>query len=239
MNTPTASELLAQIAKQNMPKSGGVKAGGKRLSRIDTSDIAPKAAVNAQRDFPVLPDTDGTAQQLADAFLEAAAAETAAKGNKEMFRGQLIEKAMPFHYQATGGLADPPNSVSVFGRDGEVLVTFKDAYKKLDEPEILERVLGSELTAQYFRQSIEFSIDCDEVPERLVPKVVQLLRAMVAELGIPKALKVKDKIVPTAEWHAARYRALTPEQNVRLEQAFGEKGFGVVAVGQARGRAAK
>lgn len=228
----TAAELLARIAQKNQPAKA---AAPQRIKRVDVSDIAPKKAQNTKQEFPILPDPTGEVKQLADAFLEASKAEAAAKGNKEMFRGQLIELAQPFHFKTVCGLADPPNSVSAFGNDGEVLVTFKDAYKKLEAPDILERVLGPDVAGQYFRQRLEFSIDCNEVPEKLIPQVVQLLKAMTSELGITKALKVKDTIVPTAEWHAARYR-LTPAVNIQLEQAFGEKGFCTVAVSPARGR---
>ena len=113
------------------------------------------------------------------------------------------------------------SSVSVMGPTGEVLVACKNAYKKLDDPAVIINVLGEALTARYFRQKMKVGIDFDAVPEDKQEALAEKLVALANELGIGDALTQESTFAPNAEFHTARHRVLTVEQNLALESAFG------------------
>jgi hypothetical protein len=66
--------------------------------------------------------------------------------------------------------------------------------------------------------------------------VIDAVNDLADRLGIAAAVSVAACYKPTAEWHTARFRRLTPEQNLQLERMIdSEKGFCTAAVGPARG----
>ena len=146
--------------------------------------------------------------------------------------------ARPFHFTVNSGHAEIPSSVSVPSPQGEVRVSFKDAYKKLDEVrfELVKEIIGDELASSYMVQSFEFTIKSDQIPSSKMQSVIDAVKEMAERLGVLDAVGVAAYYKPTAEWHTARFRQLTPEQNIGLELAVDpEKGFCAAAVGPARG----
>jgi len=175
--------------------------------------------------------------QYAEAFLEAHAQETAAAGAKETNRLELITAGRPFYFKVNQGRAEAPSSVAVLSPKGEVRVTFKDAYKAVDEVkfEALQDAIGSDLAEGYFKQVFEFSIKSDLIPEAKMQEVIDAVTQLAVDHGIEAAVAVKTFYKPTPEWHNARLRLLTDEVNMKLERAVDpEKGFCQVAVGPAR-----
>jgi hypothetical protein len=211
---------------------------GKRS--LDFGGLNKKAAVAAPAgEYPVLPDPDGALAEQAAAFLEALEAETAATGAKEAARFELVSAARPFHFKVNSGHAEIPSSVSIHSPRGEVRVTFKDAYKKLDETkfEAVRQVIGDDLAGVYMAQTFEFKIASENIPEAKMQSVIDAMRDMATRLGIVDAVTVDTCYKPTAEWHTARFRQLTPEQNMKLEGVIDrEKGFCQAAVGPVRGK---
>jgi hypothetical protein len=226
--TPPAPQITVLPPPPAAPKKRALDFGG----------IAKKEATAAS-DYPVLPDPDGTLAAQAAAFLEALEAETAAAGAKEAARFELVTAARPFHFQVNSGHAEIPSSVSIHSPKGEVRVTFKDAYKKLDEAKfsLVQQVIGESLATAYMAQTFEFKITSENIPEAKMQEVIDAMREMATRLGITDAVSVATCYKPTAEWHTARFRQLTPEQNLRLEAVIDrEKGFCQAAVGPVRGR---
>ena len=222
-------------ATLSRPTGEGVKAKPK----LDFGGIKKKEAVAPASDYPVLPDPDGKLAEQAAAFLEAQEKEEAAKGAKEAARGQLIMAARPYHFTVNSGHAEVPSSIAVRSPAGEVRVTFKDSYKKLDESkfDLVKDVIGEGLASIYMAQTFEFTIKSESIPEDKMQAVIDAMTEMAARLGIQDAVAVATCYKPTAEWHTARYRRLSPEQNLALEAAIDrEKGFCTVAVGAVRGK---
>lgn len=230
--TEAESALLDALTNTTNSETG--------LETFDLSGFAEKKPENTKTEYPVLPDPDGEASSQAQSFLLAHDQEEAAKGAKEIARGRLIELARPFHYRWNSRKGEPKNAVSVQSPSGEVLVQFKDAYKKVPKPDKLVAVLGTELVKSHFHQAFEFTIKSDSIPKDKIPLFIQRLKAMAAELGIGDAVRVSSHWAPNPEWTAHRYTALTPDLNLRLEQAIDpEKGFTTIAVTSAKGRKTK
>jgi hypothetical protein len=212
----------------------------KPKAKLDFGGIKKKETAAApSSEYPVLPDPDGSLATQASAFLKAHAAEAAATGAKEAARGVLVAAARPFHFSVNSGRAEIPSSVSIPSPDGEVRVTFKDAYKKLDEVKY-ERVaglIGEELAGAYLTQTFEFTINSEKIPEEKMQAVIDAINEMAVDLGVESAVSVATCYKPNAEWHSARFRKLSPEQNLELERLIdSEKGFCTAAVGPARGK---
>ena len=202
--------------------------------------LKPKAPAQTASEYPVLPDPDGELAKHAEAFLEAHAKEEAATGAKEAARLELITAAMPFHFTTHHGCnGEIPSSVSVLSPAGEVRVTFKNAYKKLDEAkfEAVKTVIGEGLADLYLTQTFDITIKSDKIPAARMQEVIDAMQELATRLDIVDAISVATCYKPVAEWHSYRFRALTPAQNLKLESLVDrEKGFCQSSVSPARGK---
>ncbi len=236
--TPTPKLVVLPPPGQRPAETGGTPVPPK--PKLNFGGIKKKdTAAAPASEYPVLPDPDGTQAEWAAAFLDAQAREEAAKGAKETARLELIKVARPFHFKYNSGHLEVPSSVTVASPRGEVRVTFKDAYKKLDETKfsVVQEIIGQELANTYLTQTFEFSIKSNAIPEAKMQAVIDAVTEMAGKLGIEDAVAVATCYKPTSEWHSARFRHLTAEQNLELETAIdSEKGFCTVAVGPVRGK---
>src|ERR1035437_10323922 len=103
----TDEELLAALdgpSPAPTPSTLTVDASGQsNVTRINFGSLKEKPKATGKTEYPVLPDPNKEYAKLADEFLKQHAAETAAKGAKEVARGQLVEHAGPFHWQTNCG----------------------------------------------------------------------------------------------------------------------------------------
>jgi hypothetical protein len=248
----TDEELLATLgsppALVTHPQPAPEPAGP-TITRINFGGLKEKPKAEAgNTQYPVLPDPKGEVSPLADDFLKWHAAEAQAKGAKEVARGQLVERAAPFHWQTNCGRGEISGTVSVRGKTGaEVLVQFKDAYKNITDvkdkagnivmtAEQRIKAMPPEVFAKYFRQTFTVEIDSVKIPESKLQAVVDKVQALAAELGIEDAVAISAAFKPVESWHCERYKVLTPEQNMAIEKGMGEKGLMTIAVTAARGR---
>jgi hypothetical protein len=222
---------------------------GPNITRINFGGLKEKPKAEAgNTQYPVLPDPTGETSALADDFLKWHAAEAQAKGAKEVARGQLVERASPFHWQTNCGRGEVSGTVSVRGKTGaEVLVQFKDAYKNIADvkdkagnivitAEERIKAMPPEVFAKFFRQTFTIEIDSVKIPDGKLQTVVDKMQSLAAELGIEDAVAISAAFKPLESWHHERYRVLTPEQNMAIEKGMGEKGLMTIAVTAARGR---
>ena len=73
--------------------------------------------------------------------------------------------------------------------------------------------------------------------ERILPVIHETLQRANLTLADIDAVAVATCYKPTAEWHTARFRHLTSDQNLRLEGLVDrEKGFCTASVGLALGK---
>jgi hypothetical protein len=243
--TLTDEELLAAIGGGS--PTNMVDAGPSNVTRINFGNLKEKPKATGKTEYPVLPDPNGEIAQLADQFLKQHAAETAAKGAKEVARGQLVSHASPFHWSTNCGRQELQGTVSVAGKTGEVLVQFKNAYKAIADvkdkagnlvqsAEDRAKAIPPDIFAKYFRQTFSIEIDSTKIQDDKLQAVVDKLQALAVELGITDAVNVSAAFMPVESFHTDRYRVLTAEQNMQIEVSMGEKGLMTVAVTSAKGR---
>lgn len=98
-------------------------------------------------------------------------------------------------------------------------------------------MIGEDLANTYLEQTFEFTIKLENIPKAKMQSVIDAITRMAQELSILDAVAVATCYKPTAEWHTARFRHLTSDQNLRLEGLVDrEKGFCTASVGLALGK---
>ncbi len=227
-------ELLALLSGQNSSQMPAVAPSETGVTTFDFGKVKSKKE-ETKKAFPVLPDPNGEIKQMADAWLVAHAQKEAAEGSMETLAAQMKQRALPFHYTINAGLADPPNTVSVRGSEGEVLIQYKEAYAKLDSVDAIVGAIGKPLTAKYFEQRFEYSVKSELIPQNKIQEVIKKMNELSELIGVDGAVVVKPFFKPNEQFRLARYRELTTAQNLALER-IGAKGLTTVAVTSAKGR---
>lgn len=240
--TMTDDELMAIIGDPSQQTETGTAP-----NRINFGALKEKPKATGNSQYPELPDPTGEVSDLADEFLKQHEAENTANGAKEIARGQIIERAVPFHWKTNCGRTEISGTVSVRAKSGsEVLVQFKDAYKPIADtkdkagniitPAEKRIAIPRDVFDKYFRQTFSIAIDSTRIAENKLQEVVNRIQALAAELEIGDAVGVTSAFKPIESWHADRYRILTSDQNMAAERAMGERGLMTIAVTTARGR---
>ena len=201
--------VAAAIATQNPKPAGGLK-------RVSFGSIAKKKE-ETKTAYPVLPDAEGKAAEIAERILERTEQFEALKGALETDKAELKFMVAPHYFAVNHGRHEVPSSVAVNSPRGEVLVTFQNRYSQLPDESGLMPVLG-ERVGDFFRQSFELKIKGDKLPEASTQDLMNELQALFAKYNCADALELKEGIKPVEQFHAARHLQLTPEQNLAIEQ---------------------
>jgi hypothetical protein len=99
----------------------------------------------------------------------------------------------------------------------EVLITFQNRYGKLESEAPLLPILGDQ-TSRFFRQAFTLEINGDKLPAEQTQVLLDELQALFAKFHASEALKVKEGIKPVPDFHTLRHTALSPEQNLAVDQ---------------------
>lgn len=145
-------------------------------------------------------------------------------------KAELKMFVSPFYFRVNQNKADPPSSIVVKSEAGEVLVTYPNRYSKLENEDALAPILGDDLS-RYVRQSFTLSIKGEELPVGQEQEVVDAIQALLEAYGALGALEVKEELKPTPDFHTARLRQFTPEQNMAIERVWP-----IVAMVKTKGR---
>lgn len=210
---PAAPAALSQ-AEVRPPVTPPAQTGG--LKRVSFGRIAKKDETTKTA-YPVFPDAQGKASEIAARILERTEQFEALKGALETDKAELKFVVAPHYFAVNQGRHEVPSSVSVLSPKGEVLVTFQNRYSLLPDESALLPVLG-ERTAEFFHQSFELKIKGDKLPADRTQELMDRLQSLFAEFNATDALEVKEGVKPIADFHAARHLRLTPAQNLALEQ---------------------
>ena len=172
---------------------------------------------NAKTAYPVLPDSNGQLAIIAARIIERTAQIEALDGALAIDKGELKTLATPFYFTQSSGKVDVASSVSVVSPAGEVLITFPNRYGRLESQDALLPILG-ERTATFFRQSFALEIDGDKLPAENTQELLNELQQLFARYHAAEALQVKEGIKPVPDFHSVRHTALTPQQNLAINQ---------------------
>jgi hypothetical protein len=176
-----------------------------------------KKREDARTTYPVLPDPNGQLAIIATRIIERAAQLDALDAGLAIDKAELKTLATPFYFAQASGKVEAATSLNVFCPAGEVLINFPNRYGRLDSESVLLPILG-EQTAKFFRQAFTLEIDGDKLPAEHAQELLNQLQQLFAQYHAADALKVKEGIKPVPDFHSLRHTALTPEQNLALNQ---------------------
>jgi hypothetical protein len=176
-----------------------------------------KKKEEARASYPVLPDPNGQLAVMATRIIERTAQIEALDGALALDKAELKTLATPFYFAQASGKVEVASSINVLSPAGEVLISFPNRYGRLESEAVLLPLLG-EQTAQFFRQAFTLEIDGDKLPADNAQELLDQLQQLFARYHAAEALKVKEGIKPVPDFHTMRHTALTPEQNLALNQ---------------------
>ena len=186
------------------------------LRKLSFGAMAQKKE-KARTSYPVLPDPNGQLAVMATRIIERTAQIDALGGALELDKAELKTLATPFYFAQANGKVEVASSVNVLSPAGEVLISFPNRYGRLESESVLRPLLG-EHTAQFFRQAFTLEIDGDKLPADNAQELLDQLQQLFVRYHAAEALKVKEGIKPVPDFHTVRHTALTPEQNLALNQ---------------------
>jgi hypothetical protein len=186
------------------------------LRKIQFGSIAKKKP-DSRANYPLLPDPQGQYAAIAGRIIERAAQVEALVGALDLDKAELKTLATPFYFTNGQGKLEVPTSIAVPCPSGQVLITYQNRYGKLESEEPLLPILG-QATGRFFRQAFTLEIDGDKLPADHTQALLEELQDLFAKYHAADALKVKEGIKPLPEFHTLRHTALTPEQNLALDQ---------------------
>jgi hypothetical protein len=186
------------------------------LRKIHFGAIA-KQKPDSRTPCPVLPDPQGQYAAMAARIIERSAQVEALAGALELDKAELKTLATPFYFTHASGKLEVPGSIAVLCATGTVLVIYQNRYGKLDSEEPLRPILGEHL-GRFFRQGFALEIDGDKLPADQTQALLDELQGLFAKYQAGEALQVKEGIRPLPDFHTLRHTALTPEQNLAVNQ---------------------
>jgi len=176
-----------------------------------------RKANNARTAYPVLPDPNGELAIITARIIERTAQIEAIEGALTIDKSELKTLATPFYFTQASGKVEVANSVSAVSPAGEVLITFPNRYSRLESEAPLLPILG-EQTSTFFRQAFALEIDGDKLPAENTQELLDELQQLFTRYHAAEALKVKECIKPVPDFHTTRHIALSPQQNLAINQ---------------------
>jgi hypothetical protein len=225
------------VAESTVKPQAPVKAGVKKVS---LSGIAKKKEDSSSK-YPVYPDEDGKAAELAARIAERQELFDAVKGQLEVDKEELGRVLIrPWYLQHYHRKTDVPSSVivnydvkadpenGIEEHKGSVRVTVREQYYAFPSEDAFTHVLGNQIE-KYFRQSFELKIDGDKLPADKAPELIEKLQSLFAEYDCSDALEAKECVLPVENFKALRFAEMDLSQSLALENV-GEKGLTMVSV---------
>jgi len=205
---PAVKEKTARQSKAVPPTDS--------LRKLSFGAITQKRQ-DARTTYPVVPDPNGQLAIIATRIIQRAAQLEAIDGALVIDTSELKTLATPFYFAQASGKLEVAGSLNVLSPVGEVLISFPNRYGRLESETVLLPILG-EQTARFFRQAFTLEIDGDKLPTENAQELLDQLQQLFARYHAGDALKVKEGIKPVPDFHILRHAALTPEQNLTLNQ---------------------
>ena len=199
--------------KTSRPKSSPP---GALVGKLSFGAITKKKE-GARTVYPVLPDPNGQLALMAARIIERSAQIEVLEAACAIDKSELKTLATPFYFAQASGKVEVAGSVTVLSPDGEVLITFPNRYGRLESEAALLPILG-EKTPTFFRQAFSLEIDGDQLPADKAQDLLTELEQLFARYHASEALKVKEGIKPVPDFHSVRHCALSPEQNLAINQ---------------------
>ena len=185
------------------------------IKKVSFDAIKPAGDKKKKTDYHVF--ANPAAAALAATIVRQTEEFESLKGSLDTNKAELKFMVCPEWFKLNHGKQEVPSSVSVPSSEGEVLVTFQNKYKAIEDEAPLIPFLGDR-TGDYFRQAFELKVDGDKLPADRTQDLINELVELFTRYDCLAALEHKSTLRPTETFHTARHTLLTPEQNFALDQ---------------------
>ncbi|PWU21765.1 MAG: hypothetical protein C5B50_01005 [Verrucomicrobia bacterium] len=237
---PAAPAPSVTLAPASAPSPSTLDPRPSTLKKVSLSGIAKKKDDTSNK-YPVFPDPDGKAAEIAARIVQRNEQFEALKSALETDKAELGQTLVrPWYLRHFHRKTDVPSSVLVnfpIPEDpqtgtptatGNVRVTVKDQYATFPNEEPFAGILGDQLST-YFRQSFELKIAGDKIPGDKAAELVEKIQLLFAEYDCTDALEAKECIRPVPNFKELRFAQMGLDQSLALE-TIGEKGLTQIAV---------
>lgn len=130
----------------------------------------------------------------------------------ELLEAEIKPKARAKYFEANAGVPEPYQRL----RLGETLILFSEVYAKKEEPKLAES-LPAEVIDTLTDLEVQIAVDANKVPNDKAGEFVEGLLKLASKCDCESAVKVSTVRSLTNGFNTARHTALTPEQNLALE----------------------
>jgi hypothetical protein len=215
------------VTQPAAPKAG--------LKKLNLGGIAKKKE-EGKTAYPVFPDPDGVAAEIAARIAARSEEFDALKSALETYKAELARiHVRPWYLGHFHRKTEVPSSVLVNyivpadpqaktpETKGTVRVTVKEQYCAFPNEDPFIPILGDRVS-KYFRQSFELKIDGDKLPADRASDLVEKIQQLFAEYDCADALEAKECVVPVDNFKALRFAELELAESLALENV-GDKGL--------------
>ncbi len=182
------------------------------LARIATTAPAAKAA----KTYPELPDPDGQVAALVEGILEKSEQLEALEGSLSIEKDELIAIAKPFYFAHHAGQMAVASSVEQ-GR-GQARADRALEFLPRHDRRCCHPACHGRKGAEFFKQSFEFKIKGDLIPETAAEEIIGELQALFARHTAGAALSAKAVFKPTKEFLTTRHTLYSAEENMEIDK---------------------
>jgi hypothetical protein len=156
-----------------------------------------------------------------DKFVSAHAKLKAIEGEVETAKAQLKQYATDPFFKANAGQINPSSGIIAAGTENnEVMIGFKNVYGTGVDREVVNAIIGTELTNKFFHDKLSVKVDGDKIPADKRQLFIQKMIELGQELGIMDSIDAKVVVIPNKEFHELRHTNLTTSQNLQLHSVM-------------------
>jgi hypothetical protein len=211
-----------QIAKGNKASKATFKVVGKEAQPIKGLNIGGLAAAPSRKskDHPVMPVSQESLDLLAQ-FLQIEPKFKELEKQSKALKAQIAPSIKADYFRQFAGSACDDSTQIAMVNGERVRLVFGTRYTTtcLDARPLIAAV-GTDLAPQMFREATTLTFELDKVADDKQQPFIDGVIALAQKLGISQGITAKQCVQPTAGFHEARLRLLTPEQNVAVDLAL-------------------
>ena len=178
------------------------------------SEDKPKSS--KRKDYPALPDPDGTASMLGRRTLDLAESSEQLKANNKL----LGDTFLPHWFKYASGKSEPESGMRLDTGSGAILCVASSRLLKMTTEKALDsvRAIFGGVEKSMFFWTFDLSVDSDNIPVANQPAFVGELRALCLKHGAK--LEVAKELKPRPSFFTERHVRFDPDQNMEINRAM-------------------
>lgn len=167
---------------------------------------------------PVIPCPADAVTEFAEAKASFESAEGVLKATKAVLLDHASKEFWKLNHERSVKGLEPASTAEMLGNGVTARITLARIYPVISESEVLVSIIGEQVAKENFTETFDFKVEGAKIPATQAQTFVDGLRELVAKCGAGDAVTIKAGVVPTEQFHTARHKLLTPDQNIELQK---------------------